>query len=202
MKYKFLTILTALFILGGCAPAESVYPFTTIGSVLQDPESFAGRQIRLSGNYQRDPQIEPNEIRGVLEQDGNQIPVRGKIFDWSPPERTTLQFWGEIVLENSEPVLLFHNGRGLGNVFRHPKPLPSFEVNDRIQAKGRLEIENGHLVLITENLKRIQLTDVSFPEEIPAIGEIDGSIVGKDQNEFAYIVSVESMDTQPYPPSN
>lgn len=202
MKLKYLSILIALFILGGCAPTESVYPFTTIGSVLQDPETFAGRRIRLSGTYQRDPRLEPHEIQGILQQEGNEIPVRGKVLDWIPPERTTLQLWGEIILENSQPVLLFHNGRGLGNIFRHPKPLPSLETGDRIQVKGRLEYRDNFLVLISEDLNRLNLTNVTIPDELPALAEIDGEITGKNKEGFTYIISVEKMNTHPYPPSN
>ncbi len=202
MKKKYLSIIIAALILGGCAPAESVYPFTTIGSVLQDPETFAGRKIRLSGTYQRSPRVELPEVRGVLQQEGNEIPVRGKVLDWIPPERTTIQVWGEIILEDSRPILIFHNGRGLGNIFRHPKPLPSLEVGDRIQTKGRLEMEDGSLTLTTENLNRIHLVDIAPPRELPAIGEIDGEILEKDQDNFAYKVSVEKIELHPYPPTN
>lgn len=200
MKLKYLSLILVLVILGGCTPTESIYPFTTIGSVLADPEAFAGRKIRLSGTYRRDPRLEVHEISGFLQDEGNEIRVRGQVLDWIPPERTTLQFWGEIILENTEPVLVFHNGRGLGNIFRHPQPLPSLEENERVQTRGRLQLEADIVVLITEDLKKIKLEGVAPPADLPLIGEIDGQVVEKDPPDFDFTVQVEKISTYPYPP--
>lgn len=190
---RLIPTILILMLISGCAHLTSQYPFTTIGSIQQEPENFLGRQIRVSGMYEPAADLEKGEVNGILTQDHHSIAIKGTVFDWVPTARTTIQVWGKLIMEGDTPVLQFHNGRSLGSLFRRPRSLPTLNQGDSVTITGRLNIRDQTIVLITEELKTIEITGYTVPSDPPHLLEIQGTVQEVQPPDYAYKVQVEEV---------
>lgn len=64
-------------------------------------------------------------VRGVVTQGDYALRVEGKVFDWRPRPGSYVEFWGELVRDESGYLLVFHNGRSMLELERKPRPTPA-----------------------------------------------------------------------------
>lgn len=168
-KLLFLVLCLTMPLLQSCAPQTPSYLFTTIGSILDNQENFEGRQVRITGTYLAQENLEQGTVTGILMQDNRHLVIKGNVFDWQPPTNVSLQIWGEVILENDEAIFKFHNGRTLGNIFRDPQPLsPDLKQNSNIEVWGRVISDQQSVLLISENRLQLKMKDLD-----PSTADLD-----------------------------
>ncbi len=64
-------------------------------------------------------------VRGVVTQGDYALRVEGEIFDWRPRAGSYVEFWGELARDEHGYLLLYHNGRGMLELERKPRPTPA-----------------------------------------------------------------------------
>lgn len=62
-------------------------------------------------------------IRGTVSVGDATLRVEGTVFDWTPQSGTPVDIWGVLEERPGGPVLVFHNGRDVGDE-RRPRPTP------------------------------------------------------------------------------